>query len=121
MGSPRVCGIRVYGKVHWPIDTSEPIEIVIVYNMYRMRRFTPNAVCAGCYLWALPTMPYKDLQVRARPLTALIQPLQRVFGGFTPPGECARRGDGCVQLGTCEGALCGGAARGRAGFDAVYK
>jgi hypothetical protein len=35
-------------------------EIEIVYNMYRMRRFTPKAVCAGCCLWALPTMPYKE-------------------------------------------------------------
>jgi hypothetical protein len=23
--------------------------------------FTPKAVCAGCCLWALPTMPYKEL------------------------------------------------------------
>jgi hypothetical protein len=27
-----------------------PSEIEIVYNMYRMRRFTPNTVSAGCYL-----------------------------------------------------------------------
>jgi hypothetical protein len=26
-----------------------------------------------------------------------------------------------VQIGACEGAVCGGAARGRAGYDAVYK
>jgi hypothetical protein len=31
------------------------------------------------------------------------------------------RGGGSVQLGACEGAVCGGAARGRAGFDAVYE
>jgi hypothetical protein len=37
------------------------IEIEIVYNMYRMRRFTPITVCAGCCLWALPTMPYRKL------------------------------------------------------------
>jgi cytochrome P450 len=37
------------------------IEIEIVYNMYRMRRFTTNTVCAGCCLWALPTMPYRKL------------------------------------------------------------
>jgi hypothetical protein len=37
------------------------IEIEIVYNMYRMHRFTSNTVCAGCFLWALPTMPYKKL------------------------------------------------------------
>jgi hypothetical protein len=37
------------------------IEIEIVYNMCRMRRFTPNTVCAGCCLWALPTMPYREL------------------------------------------------------------
>jgi hypothetical protein len=45
------------------------IEIDIVYNMYRMRRFTTNTVCAGPCLWALPTMPFRKLQVRARPLT----------------------------------------------------
>jgi hypothetical protein len=38
------------------------IEIEIVYNMYRMHMFTPNTVCAGCCLWALPTMPYKKLK-----------------------------------------------------------
>jgi hypothetical protein len=37
------------------------IEIEIIYNMYRMRRFTPNTVCAGCCIWALPTMPYMEL------------------------------------------------------------
>jgi hypothetical protein len=37
------------------------IEIETVYNMYRMRRFTTNTVCAGCCLWALPTMPYRKL------------------------------------------------------------
>jgi hypothetical protein len=37
------------------------IEIEIVYNMYLMRRFTTITVCAGCYLWALPTMPHKKL------------------------------------------------------------
>jgi hypothetical protein len=37
------------------------IEIEIVYNMYRMRRFTPNTARAGCCLWALPTMPYRKL------------------------------------------------------------
>jgi hypothetical protein len=31
------------------------------------------------------------------------------------------RGDGGVQLGACEGAVCGAAARGRTGIDAVYK
>jgi hypothetical protein len=39
----------------------QEIEIEIVYNMYRMRRFTLNTVCAGCCLWALPTMPYMEL------------------------------------------------------------
>jgi hypothetical protein len=52
-----------------PIEIEIEIEIEIVYNMYRMRRFTPKTVCAGCCLWALPTMPYMNLQVRARPLT----------------------------------------------------
>jgi hypothetical protein len=37
------------------------IEIEIVYNMYRMRRFSQKAVCAGCCLWDLPTMPYREL------------------------------------------------------------
>jgi hypothetical protein len=31
------------------------------------------------------------------------------------------RGGGGVQLGACVGAVCGGVARGRAGFDAVYE
>jgi hypothetical protein len=31
------------------------------------------------------------------------------------------QGEDGVQEGACEGAVCGGAARGRAGFDAVYK
>jgi hypothetical protein len=29
MGSPRVCGVRVYGQVQWPIDTSEPVVYVV--------------------------------------------------------------------------------------------
>jgi hypothetical protein len=37
------------------------IEIEVVYIMYRMRRFTTRTVCAGCCLWALPTMPYMKL------------------------------------------------------------
>jgi formate dehydrogenase assembly factor FdhD len=37
------------------------IEIENVCNIYRMRRFTTSTVCAGCGLWALPTMPYKKL------------------------------------------------------------
>jgi hypothetical protein len=37
------------------------IEVEIIYNMYRMRRSTPNTLCAGCCLWALPTMPYMEL------------------------------------------------------------
>jgi hypothetical protein len=44
-----------------PIPIPE-IGIKIVYNTYRMRRFTPNTVCAGCCLWALPTMPYMELR-----------------------------------------------------------
>jgi hypothetical protein len=31
------------------------------------------------------------------------------------------RGEVSVRLGACEGAVCGGAARGSAGFDAVYE
>jgi hypothetical protein len=37
------------------------VEIEIVYNMYRMRRLTPNTVRAGGCLWALPTMSYMEL------------------------------------------------------------
>jgi hypothetical protein len=37
------------------------MEIEIVYNMYRIRRLTTITVCAGCCLWALPTMPYRKL------------------------------------------------------------
>jgi hypothetical protein len=44
-----------------PIEIEIEIDIEIVYNMYRMRRFTPNTVCAGCCLLALPTMPYMEL------------------------------------------------------------
>jgi hypothetical protein len=40
------------------------IEIEIVYSMYRMRRFTTITVCAGCCLWALPTMPYMMLTIQ---------------------------------------------------------
>jgi hypothetical protein len=40
-------------------------------------------------------------------------------GVLLPPGECLMRGGGGVHVGACEGAVCGGAARGRAGFDAV--
>jgi hypothetical protein len=40
-------------------------------------------------------------------------------GFYSPPGRCARRGEGYVHLGACEGAMCGGAAGGRAGLDAV--
>jgi hypothetical protein len=32
MGSPRVCGIRVYGQAHWPIDTSELVVYVVSYG-----------------------------------------------------------------------------------------
>jgi hypothetical protein len=39
----------------------EKYEIEIVYNMYRMRRFTTSTICAGCCPWALPTMPYMKL------------------------------------------------------------
>jgi hypothetical protein len=50
---------------HWAVITTFRVpsrpEIEIVYNMYRMRRFTPITVCAGCCLWALPTMPYMEL------------------------------------------------------------
>jgi hypothetical protein len=48
------------GKEHVALSTLV-IEIEIVYNMYRMHRFTPNTRCAGCCLWALPTMSYKKL------------------------------------------------------------
>jgi hypothetical protein len=29
MGSPRVCGMRVYGHVQWPIVTSEPVVYIV--------------------------------------------------------------------------------------------
>jgi hypothetical protein len=29
IGSPRVWGMRVYGKVQWPIDTYEPVVCVV--------------------------------------------------------------------------------------------
>jgi hypothetical protein len=29
MGSPRVCGKRMYGRVEWPIDTYEPVVHVV--------------------------------------------------------------------------------------------
>ena len=83
------------------------IQIEIVYNMYRMRRFTTITVCAGCCQEA-----YK---------LGLDKPLQGYSRVLLRPGECAMRGDGGVQLGACEGAVCGGAARARAGFDAVYR
>jgi hypothetical protein len=84
--------------------------------------FTPKAVCAGCCLWALPTMPYMELTSQARPLTTYIQPLQGCSGVLLPPpGSCARRGEGGVHLGACEGAMCKGAVGDRAGFDAVYE
>jgi hypothetical protein len=40
-------------------------------------------------------------------------------GVLLPPGGCLKRGDGGVHAGACEGAVCGCAARGCAGFDAV--
>jgi hypothetical protein len=44
-----------------------------------------------------------------------------VWGFVLPPGEDAMRGGGGVQLGACVGAVCGGAASGCAGFDALYE
>jgi hypothetical protein len=60
-GSPQSSVIRTHVTLALVLE----IEIEIVYNMYRMRRFTPNAVCAGCCLWALPTMPYRELTSQA--------------------------------------------------------
>jgi hypothetical protein len=98
------------------------IEIEIVYNMYRMRRFTPHTVRAGCCLWALPTMSYMDLTSQGYTVNHLNPTSPWTVGGFTPPpGSFARRGEGGVQLGACEGAVCGGAAGGHAGFDAAYE
>jgi hypothetical protein len=42
-------------------ESGTDIEIEIVYNMYRVRRFTTITVCTGCCLWALPPMPYRKL------------------------------------------------------------
>jgi hypothetical protein len=44
-----------------------------------------------------------------------------VRGFYSPPGECAMRGEGSVRSWACEGAVGGGAARGSAGIDAVYE
>jgi hypothetical protein len=54
-----VCGGAACGRARF--DAVYEKEIEIVYNMYRMRRFTTITVCAGCCLWALPTMPYMKL------------------------------------------------------------
>jgi hypothetical protein len=43
------------------------------------------------------------------------------WGFYSPPGECAARGGAGVQLEGCVGAVCGGAASGCAGFEAVYQ
>jgi hypothetical protein len=48
-------------RIHAVVGSGRVGEIEIVYNMYRMRRLTPNTVCAGCRLRALPTMPYMEL------------------------------------------------------------
>jgi hypothetical protein len=67
----------------------------------KLKLFTTCTVCAG--LHQLPYAPVAvsgpsrqchigNLQVRARPLTTVLQPLQRAFGGFTPPrGVCETR------------------------------
>jgi hypothetical protein len=96
----------------------------------KLKLFTTCTVCAG--LHQIPYAPVAvsgpsqlchtgNLQVRARPLTTLIQPLQGFSGVVLPPGECAMRIEGSVHSGACEGAVCGGAARGSAGFDAIYE
>jgi hypothetical protein len=65
------------------------IEIKIVYNMYRMRRFTTCTVCANCCLWPLPTMPFMNLQVRARPLNAQSNLSKGCWGVLlNPRGGC---------------------------------
>jgi hypothetical protein len=56
--SMRSLGTRLQHPLHLP---HIEIEIEIVYNMYRIRRFATNTVCAGCCLSALPTMPYRKL------------------------------------------------------------
>jgi hypothetical protein len=66
-------------------------------------------------------MPYKKLTSRGWTVNHRNPTSPKgVRGFYSPPAECARRGDGGVQLGACEGAVCGGAAKGRTGFDAVY-
>jgi hypothetical protein len=55
----------------------EHVEIEIVCNMYRMKPvavFGPSQLCHS-----------GNLQVKAKPLTAKIQPLKGVLGVFTPP------------------------------------
>jgi hypothetical protein len=71
MGSPRVCGMRVYGKVQCPIDTSEHV----VYN-----------VSGGCpsATWlarmSARSFPSEWLCALILPMCVLMHVLQRVLG-----------------------------------------
>jgi hypothetical protein len=60
-GSDHSLQLTGFADAEWANDST---EIEIVYNMYRMRRFTTCTVCAGCCLWGLPTMPFRKLTVR---------------------------------------------------------
>jgi hypothetical protein len=81
--------------------------------MYRMRRLLslgpPNNAILETYKSRLDRYPPRSN-------------LSKGWWGFLlPPGECAVRGGGGVQLGECVGAMCGDAASGRAGIGVVYE
>jgi hypothetical protein len=76
------------------------IEIEIVYNMYRMRRFLRQKPYAPVVVSGPSQLCHiGNLQVRVRPLTTYIQPLQGRSGFLLPPGEVLMRGEGGQQVG----------------------
>jgi hypothetical protein len=68
-----------------------------------------------------PNYAIHELTSQGETVNHLIQPLQGSSGVLLPPGECAMQGEGSVRSWACEGAVCGGSARGSAGLDAVYE
>jgi hypothetical protein len=96
-------------KIATPIE----IEIEIVYNMFRMRWLLslgpPNNAIQGTYKSRLDQYPPKS------------NLSERWWGVLLLLWDCAVRGGGNVQLGACVCVLCGVAASGCAGFDAVYE
>jgi hypothetical protein len=88
----------------------------------KLKLFTTFTVRTGCCLKALPAMLFRKLTSQGSTVNRRNPTSPKGVGGFLPPpGECALRSGGRVQLGACGGAECGGAACGRAGFDAVYE